>query len=306
MLRNRFYIGEVRYKNEIFPGPQPPLLDRELFEAVQAKLTEQWSHRTVTRNKSAALLSGLLFDDAGHPMAPTHATKNGVRYRYYVSQPHLRGLAKASSSSVARVPATDIEAAVVEALTGHLCKVYGASPTQKQINRVVVGAHVARIDVRKNQLAVRLKGLNADRADGDEELDLETDGKASGSLLIPWCKPPSRKAREILLPPSVARATVRPIKVERRAALLKSIARGREWLDQIITGAAQGPEQIAAANRCSVRHVNMTISMAFIAPALVRAAIEGRLPRGIGVAALRDPPAEWSRQFERLGLAQVG
>ncbi len=307
ILRNRFYIGEVLYKNEICPGPQPALLERELFEAVQVRLTAQWTHRTVTRNKSAALLSGLLYDDAGHPMAPTHATKNGVRYRYYVSQPHLRGLAKASSSSVARVPATDIEAAVVEALTGHLSKVNGASPTQKQIDRIVVGAHVERIDVHKNQLAIRLQGLNADRADGDEEADLEseTDGNASASLLIPWCKPPSRKAREILLPPSVARATVRPIKVERRAALLKSIARGREWLDQIITGAAQGPEQIAADHKCSIRHVNMTISMAFIAPALVRAAIEGRLPRGIGVAALRDAPAEWSRQFERLGLGQV-
>lgn len=94
MLRSCFYVGEVRYKNEIYPGPQPPLMARELFEAVQAKLTEQWSHRTVTRNKSASLLSGLLFDDAGHPMVPTHATKNKVRYRYYVSQPHLRGPAK--------------------------------------------------------------------------------------------------------------------------------------------------------------------------------------------------------------------
>jgi site-specific DNA recombinase len=52
------------------------------------------------------------------------------------------------------------------------------------------------------------------------------------------------------------------------------------------------------------RHVNMTMSMAFIAPGLVKAAIAGRLPRGIGVAALRDAPAEWSLQFERLGLAQ--
>ncbi|MDP2410325.1 MAG: recombinase family protein [Pseudolabrys sp.] len=310
ILRNRFYIGEVLYKNEICPGPQPALLERELFEAVQARLTAQWTHRTVTRNKSAALLSGLLYDDAGYPMAPTHATKNGVRYRYYVSQPHLRGLAKEPSSSVARVPATDIEAAVVKALIAHLGKRNASGEAKKQIDRIVVGAHVERIEVRKNELAVRLKVPNAERAsDGDEDaaLDLETDGIASGSLLlIPWCKPPSRKAREILLPPSVARATVRPIKVERRAALLKSIARGREWLDQIITGTAQGPEQIAADHKCSVRHVNMTISMAFIAPALVRAAIEGRLPRGIGVAALRDPPAEWSRQFERLGLPQVG
>jgi hypothetical protein len=87
-------------------------------------------------------------------------------------------------------------------------------------------------------------------------------------------------------------------------ALLKATARGRAWLAEIVSGAAAGPEQIAARHKCSVRHVNMTISMAFVAPALVKAAVEGRLPRGIGVASLRDAPAEWSLQIERLGLAQ--
>src|SRR5262249_40621988 len=61
---------------------------------------------------------------------------------------------------------------------------------------------------------------------------------------------------------------------------------------------------LPSRQKCSVRQVNMTISMAFIASALVKAAVEGRLPRGIGVATLRDAPAEWSLQFERLGLAQ--
>jgi site-specific DNA recombinase len=46
----------------------------------------------------------------------------------------------------------------------------------------------------------------------------------------------------------------------------------------------------------------MTISLAFLAPNLVKAAIEGRLLRGIGVERLRDLPSEWSRQFEALGL----
>jgi hypothetical protein len=46
----------------------------------------------------------------------------------------------------------------------------------------------------------------------------------------------------------------------------------------------------------------MTISLAFLAPNLVKAAVEGRLPRGIGVERLRDPPAEWSQQFESFGL----
>jgi site-specific DNA recombinase len=42
--------------------------------------------------------------------------------------------------------------------------------------------------------------------------------------------------------------------------------------------------------------------LAFLAPNLVRAAIEGRLPRGIGIERLGDAAAEWSRQFEALGL----
>ena len=61
-------------------------------------------------------------------------------------------------------------------------------------------------------------------------------------------------------------------------------------------------EAIAAREGCSVRKVNMTISLAFLAPDLVKAAIEGRLPHGMGVARLCELPAEWSRQYHILGL----
>ena len=47
---------------------------------------------------------------------------------------------------------------------------------------------------------------------------------------------------------------------------------------------------------------NMTLSLAFLAPQLVKAAVEGRLPRGINIERLRDPDADWSRQFQDLGL----
>jgi len=90
LLRNRFYIGEVRYRGEILPGEQPPIMERALFDAVQQKLTDQWTTRTTVRNAGDHLLTGLLFDDAGHRMAPKHATKAGIRYRYYVSLPCLR------------------------------------------------------------------------------------------------------------------------------------------------------------------------------------------------------------------------
>jgi site-specific DNA recombinase len=74
------------------------------------------------------------------------------------------------------------------------------------------------------------------------------------------------------------------------------------WLDDVVSGRATTVAQLCAREKCSVRQVNMTISLAFLAPNLVIAAVEGCLPRGVGIERLRDPPGEWSRQFEALGL----
>jgi hypothetical protein len=80
---------------------------------------------------------------------------------------------------------------------------------------------------------------------------------------------------------------------------------GRRWLAELLAGANANAESIAKRERCSVRKVNMTISLAFLAPDLVNAAIAGRLPHGMGVARLVDMPAEWSRQHQMLGLASA-
>ncbi len=164
----------------------------------------------------------------------------------------------------------------------------------------VWGTDVARIEVRNRELAVWLKAAGAKHQEGDADQAAAVDRVPC--LRIPWTKPPPKRFKEILLPAAIERHRVRPIKFERRAALLKSIARARAWLDEIVAGTTT-VEQIAVRQKCSVRHVNMTTSLAFIAPDLVKAAIEGRLPRGVGIAALRDAPAEWSLQFRRLGLA---
>jgi len=58
LLRNRFYIGEVRYKGEILPGEQPPIMERALFDAVQQKLTDQWTTKNRVRNPGDHLLTG--------------------------------------------------------------------------------------------------------------------------------------------------------------------------------------------------------------------------------------------------------
>jgi site-specific DNA recombinase len=295
LLRNRFYIGEVKYKGEILPGEQPAIMERELFDAVQQKLTDQWSHRNHAKTKSDHLLTGLLYDDAGHRMIPTHATKAGIRYRYYASLPHLKGESKTVSvGSVSRIPATDIEDIIVKSVNEHLVAPHD-QPTPSSANAddrgVMIAEQVVRIDVHKDRLIVRFKSAGTEQESTDGQL-----------LSIPWQKPPSRRSRQILIPLGVARNEVRPIRIERRARLVNAIARGRRWLDEIVSSSATNIEQIATRHKCSVRQVNMTISLAFLAPDLVKAAVEGRLPRGIGVERLRDAPAEWRRQFETLGL----
>src|SRR5260221_1686835 len=296
LLRNRFYIGEVKYKGEILPGEQPAIMERELFDAVQQKLTDQWSHRNHAKTKSDHLLTGLLFDDAGHRMIPTHATKDGIRYRYYASLPHLKGESKTVSvGSVSRIRATDIEDIIVKSVNERVGAQHNrsSSSSANADNRGVIAEQVVRIDVHKDRLVVRFKSAGA------EEGSHSTDGQL---LSIPWQKPPSRKSRQILIPLGVPRNEVRPTRIERRARLINAIVRGRRWLDEMVSGSATNIEQIATRQKCSVRQVNMTISLAFLAPHLVKAAVEGRLPRGIGVERLRDAPAEWSRQYEALGL----
>jgi DNA invertase Pin-like site-specific DNA recombinase len=286
LLRNRFYVGDVTFKGEILKGEQPAILDRDLFDAVQARLSEQATSHKATRLKSEALLAGRIFDDCGNRMSPTYARKAGVKYRYYLSSALLQG-APERAGSVRRVPAVEIEHLILSSVRDHL------KQSEPIDDPSLVNNHVARVEVQREQLLVHLAGVQEPNREGAE---------ADRTLHIPWRKTPSKRRREILLPESTAPQHARPIRSETRATLVASIARGRRWLDEFIIDPTADPKSIAKRERCSVRKVNMTISLAFLAPDLVKAAIEGRLPHGMGVTRLCDLPAEWSRQHEMLGL----
>ena len=301
-LRNRFYIGEVRYKGEVFPGEQPPLLDRALFEAVQTQLDQQRTNHAKARQKSQSLLTGRIFDARGNRMTPSHAVKNGVRYRYYISSVLIQGQAD-KAATLNRVPADEIEALIVSALRKHL-KVQSNTKVDKDL----VSTYVARVDVKQDQLAVQLSG-KPDQQDGKEDQALSRksgvhDHANPNIMVIPWRKPPSKQPREIILPAGgSSHRDSRPIRSETRVRLVTAIAKGRRWLDELMAGTVTNVEQIATTENCTGRQINMTISLAFLAPNLVQAAVEGRLPRGVGIANLRDAPVEWSLQYARLGLA---
>jgi site-specific DNA recombinase len=245
VLSNHFYIGEVKYKNEILPGEQPPIMDRNLFEAVRQKSLAQWSHRTTVRNKSDHLLTGLLFDDAGHRMIPTHATKAGFRYRYYASTPVLHGEARtASAGSVSRIPAADVEDTVVKSLKKYLAASQRKATTSAENlgDRETVPELVTGIVVHRDRLIITLKSENADE---------ESDSSDARSLTIPWQKPPSRRSRQILLPHNALRSDVRPEQFERRARLVSTIARGRQWLDDVVSGRSARSQSFACVRNAA-------------------------------------------------------
>src|ERR1700737_3868086 len=140
------------------------------------------------KTKSDHLLTGLLYDDAGHRMVPAHATKAGIRYRYYVSLPHLREESKTVSiGSVSRIPATDIEDIIVKSVNEHLGAQHGqpsSSSAHADHRGVIIAEQVVRIDVHKDRLMVRFKSA------GTEEGFHSTDGEL---LSIPWQTPRPRK-----------------------------------------------------------------------------------------------------------------
>jgi hypothetical protein len=85
LLRNRFYIGEVVFKGEVCPAEHPPILDTDLFEAVQQSLLNSAIALSCRPASSDALLMGRIFDDRGNRMSPSHSCKDAARHRYYVS-----------------------------------------------------------------------------------------------------------------------------------------------------------------------------------------------------------------------------
>jgi len=115
LLNNRAYIGEVVHKGDSYPGEHDAIIDLEVWGRVHAILRESPRKRGArTRADTPALLKGLLFGPDGAAFSPTHTRKGGRLYRYYVSQTVLKH--GAGSCPVGRVPAGEMEAAVIDQL----------------------------------------------------------------------------------------------------------------------------------------------------------------------------------------------
>jgi site-specific DNA recombinase len=125
------------------------------------------------------------------------------------------------------------------------------------------------------------------------------------TTVIPaWRKPPTRVTRELIPPIEGVHADDRATRSGAKIKVLAGIAKARALLDELIAGRVLDIADLAQREKRSVRSTTMRLSLAFLAPSLVQAIADNRLPRGIGLTRLADLPNDWSQQFKMLGLQE--
>jgi site-specific DNA recombinase len=152
-----------------------------------------------------------------------------------------------------------------------------------------VRAAVERITIRRTALEIQLA----------QEIAGEAPDRI---LLVPWTPPSPYRRREIVQGAGEQFAAVRPMRTQARVVLVDALRDAHRWLDELTTDPIRTIESIAAPEKKTERSIRMTLSLAFLSPALVKAAIDGRLPRGFGTKRLMDLPMTWSEQRSALGL----
>ena len=258
LLRNRFYIGEVHYKGKIHPGEQVPIVDRELFEAVQAKLAAGANARQLKLRASPSILAGRLFDDRGNRMTPTHTNKRGARYRYYVSHSLLQKR-DAEAGNVMRVSAPEIETAVVEAARNRAVE-FGSGPGGDDLtDRELIILMVERILLKPETIEVHFA---SDVRDSDENQS-RNDGPTVVSL--PWELTNKEAAKGVLHAP----ASKTSMTAAERDALLTAIAKARAWIQDIVDGRVASFADLAKREGKVERHIRLLAPLAFVSPAVI-------------------------------------
>ena len=314
MLRNRMYLGEINHRRASYEGEHQAIVAVVQFEAVQEMLAANLRHADVRKTKTRALLAGRLVDDQGVRMTATHTRKGGVRYRYYVTTAIGHG-GRADATTIRRLPANDLEASVIAGLRARMVE-RGEDVTPLD-QGATLPVFLERIDLRVIvhgktlelawHHAVRpraVASLYEDRGaalamvDGVDMHDAAPDLER---VVVPFVAMPHKRHRSIIRPEGASGA-IRPIAQQEQQNLLRSIAQGRAWLKAIMAGTTT--HGLAAREGRTERTIRLTVSLAFLDPKLVQAAVQGRLPRGVNATRLSDAPADWRDQWAAIGLSR--
>lgn len=333
LLSNPIYAGLIWHKDRLATGQHQAIIDREIWEITQASLSGKAPFRrepaarsaiSMGRGGGAGVLAGLLYDETGDRLSPSHASKNGVRYRYYISQRLM--LAGRKDTSAWRLPAKILENLVIAELlkliedSGKLQKVIEAenlaipeletlTAKAKSLCADLTSASAHRIKDAIRSIVVRIAiepgrlTLAIDRKKLATALSIPSSGFDASSepyhLAVPFTlKRRGVEAKLILGNNETRSASISPILVE-------ALTQAHTWLKQLTTGAVNSVVEIATNAGVDDGEVSRVLPLVFLAPDIVEAVLEGRQPATLTaryLKRLKPLPSSWPDQRRVLGF----
>jgi len=336
MLQNRIYRGEITHKGSAYPGEHKHIVDKALLDKVQAVISENRVDRATGADaKYPSLLAGLVFDESGERLTPTHAVKKGTRYRYYVSKSLITGSAKDHSQG-RRIPAGNLENLVIGRLRAFLADegaVLGAiidaeqnGAEQKRLIargreiseqlptlapdtvRSILMMLVNRVDIKAEHIEIRVdrQWLHTLLQAQSIEETLAASAPASGLDDILKLKVKARLQRvgremKLIVHNADDQATTDP-------GLLRIIARAYDFQDRLILNPDLTVPAIASQERLTIGYLSRLLRLPSLAPDIVTAIINGKHPPQLSAKRLMrlalKLPTNWAKQRELLGFQE--
>ncbi len=335
LLKNRIYLGEATHKGKNYPGEHKAIIDAETFDAVQQLMASQAARTSRGRKTTSSLLTGILFDDTGNRLTPSHAVKDGKRYRYYVTASGGRHTSKQSGADGWRIPAVELDNVVISAIIqllqdhGRLVDVlYLKGIDANHIEAILNGArqaHKRLVSSSENDRQAAIRPCLQRVVLGASEIRLEL----SSSALLQLCNgeqesqtvgtscrqgPGAQTNAEIVMPMSIRRRGIEKKLVLSNTlvtstglpdqTLVSGIARARNWFDKLMSGECETLRDLARAEGRNERYVSQVLKLAFLDPLLVEQVISGDQPVDLTLEKLRrmdNLPARWDLQRKQFG-----
>ncbi len=333
ILRNRIYRGETTHKGNAYPGEHPAIVDKALWDDVQAVLAKNRVERVSgVRAKTPSLLTGLIFDETGERLTPTFSVKKGTRYRYYVSTSLITGAGRDRAAG-RRIPAGNLEGLVINRLHAFLADPgalldavgndsHGAAGQRQLIDR---GGRLAEeLAAQAGKVRAMLMGLlrrvelHSDRV----EITVSRDGLATllaGQSIDPTMQDQrpasvSDDALTLTVPAHLKRVGCEMrILVENSddhtpadPSLLKIIARAHDIQARLIANTELSVNDIARKERVSPAYIYCLLRLPWLAPDITPAIFNGRHPPQLNAMTLMrlTPrlPIDWAEQRKLLGF----
>jgi site-specific DNA recombinase len=295
LLRNQIYLGRIAHKNESYDGQHVPIIDEALWDQVQSCLSANRPGLDRVRSVSSrGSLAGLLYDDRGNLMSPSHTKKSdGRRYRYYVSQALLQN-DRARAGTVSRIPAEAIEQLVDTEIRRLWSASEGGTSKPAEVN-LLPRDFVDNVILYKDKVEIVMSEEGLMKLAQRDSLAISATRphqpkKFSVSVRL------ARRGRSGRLESSDGKVDDQVGRPD--AAVVKAISRAHDWLGRFERGEVASYHELARAEGFTPGYIRSVMQLAFLAPPLVEAFLDGRRRlRGGVVELLNDNlPLSWQQQ----------